>query len=176
MDRDTLLMSYNHGRNIICELRARAPRSKDLERAHRRGLQHALNVSRAKSKDAQVEEGEFLGHKSMRTRGRSLLGTGALDVTTILMDGHAIHVSVSSTIECPDELAESLQAELQAIRDALVLAPELKVAQASDGRFADLQFGFAVDLTGEAWTIQPQEPRSDQGPPQVGLSSYGTMA
>ncbi len=167
MDRDTLLMSYNHSRNIIFELRAKTTRSTDLERAHRRGLQRTLDVSRAKTKGAQVEDVVFLGHKAMRTRGRNLLGTGALDFTTILMDGHAIHISVSCTVECSDDAAVGLQAELQAIRGASLLYPELKAPQNSDDRHVDRQFGFSVDLAGEAWTVQPQEPQTNQGPPQV---------
>ncbi|MDF1838202.1 MAG: hypothetical protein P1V35_10060 [Planctomycetota bacterium] len=167
MDRETLLMSYNHGNNIICELRAKSTRSSDLDRAHRRGLQRTFDVSRTKVKDVPVEEGQFLGHKALRTTGRNLLGTGVLDFTTVLMDGHAIHISVSCTVECTDEKAAELQQQLLMIRDELRLDPGLNATESSDDRHVDPQFGFSVDLAGQTWTAQPQEPRPGQGLDQV---------
>ncbi len=164
MNRNTLLMSYCHARNLIYELRAKTTHSKNIERAHRLGLQSTLRVSRAKVRDIEMKEGEFLGHRAMRTRGQNLLGTGVLDFTTILLDGHAVHISVSSPIEWADEASTDFHGELQTIRDALILDPELKAAQTTENRYVNRQFGFSVDLGHESWTIQPQEDRENPDP------------
>ena len=164
MDRDTLLMSYCHARNLVFELRAKRTRSKNLERAHRRGLQSTFGVRRAETQGVEVEEVEFLGHKAMRTRGQNLLGAGVLDFTTILLDGYVIHVSASCTVQCSDEATAGIADELTSIRDALVSDANLKAPQASDDRYIDRQFAYSIDLSGEPWTVQPREPQARATP------------
>ena len=117
------LLDERPGREVVCELRVIV----------RGGTALGFTVSGPLS----VAEGEYLGHKAMRTQVRGLLGVGAVDFTTILLNGYAVHVSASSTAECTDDAAPILRDELDALRGALEVDSGLETTSIPRERCVD---------------------------------------
>lgn len=144
-DRASLMVAHDHGVGLAFELLARRTASKNLERAHSRGLRRQFDRPKDEIGELPVEAIEWLGRPALRTALADRFGIGTIEFTTTLVDGHAIHASSTGMPGLMDRAAE--------VRGA-VSAVGVPAAGRVDGEgaFIDPRMGFVLDVAGPGWS------------------------
>lgn len=163
--KGTVLSSYDDALGWLVEISHRRSLSKDLDRAHRRGLRTAFSVGRADAKAAPAQGTTWLGQPALVTRGEGLLGAGALVLVTTLMDGQSVHLAASSFGPLPEGT------ELSAL-DELIAAAAPSAPASTKGRFTDEAYRFSIDLAGGPWErkVETEEDRRSAPMTRVSLT------